>query len=427
MVSNSILLSQYPIKTLRETPSYADTPGYQWLVRAGFVRPAASGVFTLLPLGLKVIAKIEAIVRQEIEEIGGAEVLFPALLPREPYEVTGRWDEFGDNMFRLKDRKDSDYLLAPTHEETFTLLGQEMLNSHSDFPAILYQIQTKYRDELRPRAGLIRGREFIMKDSYSFDLTDEGLEISYQKHRAAYQKIFDRIGFEYAIVSAQSGAMGGSQSEEFFTPSPMGEDTFLTTPSGYAANIEAFKPYGDANKEITPEDVHDGDLAFNSEPVTVHRGIELGHIFQLGRKYAKAYNWTVQNQNSERVTPTMGSYGIGISRIMATLAEQSHDEKGLIWPENLTPFDFHIVLAVMNEKVVQTAQELQKQLEKRNYSVIIDDRTISTGVKFKDADLIGVPNQVVIGNLIKEHKIELKHRLGGSTEVLTLDQFFSKV
>jgi prolyl-tRNA synthetase len=422
-------LSQFPIKTLRETPSYADTPGYQYLIRAGFVRPASAGIFTLLPFGMKVISKIETIVREEIEAIGGVEVLFPALLPKEPFETTGRWEEFGESMFKLQDRKSSDYLLAPTHEEMFTLLGQEMFYSYQDFPAILYQIQTKYRDEVRPRAGLIRGREFIMKDSYSFDLDTNGLEASYQKHRQAYQKIFDRLGFDYVIVSAQSGAMGGSKSEEFFTIAAIGEDTFITTPSGFASNVEAFITHN-GGPAVDPETgellIQDGDLAQNGEPITLHRGIELAHIFQLGQKYAQAYNWTVQNQNSERITPTMGSYGIGISRILATFAELSRDDKGLIWSEALSPYDFQIIQAVSNDKVQQTTSELAKQLTKRGYTLLIDDRPLSAGVKFKDAELIGIPKTIIIGNLIKDHKLELKHRASGSTEVLTLDQLYSK-
>ncbi|MDR2538647.1 MAG: hypothetical protein LBC43_03300 [Bifidobacteriaceae bacterium] len=429
MTYNPTYLSDFPIKTLRETPSYADTPGYQYLIRAGFVRPASAGIFTLLPFGMKVISKIETIVREEIEAIGGVEVLFPALLPKEPFETTGRWEEFGESMFKLRDRKLSDYLLAPTHEEMFTLLGQEMFHSYQDFPAILYQIQTKYRDELRPRAGLIRGREFIMKDSYSFDLDANGLDVSYQKHRQAYQKIFNRLGFDYVIVSAQSGAMGGSKSEEFFTVSPIGEDTFISTPSGFASNVEAFETY-DGRPAIDPKTgellIKDGDLAKNGEPITLHRGIELAHIFQLGQKYARAYNWTVQNQNSERITPTMGSYGIGISRILATFAELFHDEKGLIWSTALSPYDFQIIQAISNDKVKETSFEIVKQLAKRGYSFLIDDRAISAGVKFKDAELIGVPQTIVLGNLIKEHKIELKHRATGSIETLTLDQLYSK-
>src|SRR5690606_29384673 len=256
-------MSSLFVRTLREDPAEAEVASHKLLVRAGYIRRAAPGIYSWLPLGLRVLAKIEAIVREEMTAIGGQEVHFPALLPREPYEATGRWEEYGPNLFRLKDRKEADYLLAPTHEEMFALLVKDLYSSYKDLPVILFQIQTKYRDEARPRAGLIRGREFVMKDSYSFDVKDEGLEVSYQKHREAYEKIFTRLGLDYVIVSAMSGAMGGSRSEEFLSPSPIGEDTFVRSPGGYAANVEAVVtpvpeaiPYDDApaaHVEDTPD------------------------------------------------------------------------------------------------------------------------------------------------------------------------------
>jgi len=571
--------SKFAIKTLRESPNYADTPGYQYLVRAGFFRPEAAGIFTMLPFALNTLAKIEAIIRDEINKIGGVEVSFPALLPREPYETTNRWIEYGDNLFKFKDRKKGDYLLAPTHEEMFTLLAKEMLVSYKDFPSILYQIQTKYRDEARPRAGVIRGREFIMKDSYSFDLGEKELEESYLKHRQAYLNIFNRLGLKVHIVQAQSGAMGGSKSEEFLLPCEIGEDTFILTPSGYAANVEAFIPYLESDEKVDykdlpkletidtpntktveqalnflndlgynytrknslknvvykinyPQDeegkqkselvdfvipgnrdvdlkrveaqlsnveiveategdfkkvpelipgyigphqqflgvryiidrtikkgdlfftganqkdqhvvnlvygrdfeieekldlinVLDGDLAYNKEPVTIQRGIELGHIFQLGYKYSNAFNWKIQNQEGKAITPIMGSYGIGVTRILAAYAETNHDEKGLIWSPELTPFDFEIVQAIKDEKVDTATENIIKKFSSKGYSIFVDDRDVSTGVKFKDAELIGFNQVIVLGNLLKEHKLELKSRQNGSTEVLSLDQLYSK-
>src|ERR1700712_2571184 len=233
-------LSHLFVRTLREDPVDAEVASHRLLVRAGYIRRQAPGIFAWLPLGLKVKRKIEAIVREEMENAGAQEVHFPGLLPREPYELSGRWEKYGDGIFRMKDRHGADYLLAPTHEEVFTLLVKDLYSSYKDLPLSIYQIQDKYRDEARPRAGLLRGREFTMKDAYSFDYTDAGLDISYQKQRDAYERIFTRLGLEYVIVQADAGAMGGSRSEEFLHPTPIGEDTFVRTAGGYAANVEAF-------------------------------------------------------------------------------------------------------------------------------------------------------------------------------------------
>jgi prolyl-tRNA synthetase len=577
-------LSTLFVRTLREDPADAEVASHKLLVRAGYIRRAAPGIYTWLPLGLRVLAKVEAVVREEMAAAGAQEVHFPALLPREPYEATNRWTEYGPNLFRLQDRKGGDYLLAPTHEEMFTLLVKDLYSSYKDLPLTLYQIQTKYRDEARPRAGLIRGREFVMKDAYSFDVDDEGLDASYQAQRDAYRRIFDRLGLEYVIVAATSGAMGGSRSEEFLTPTPIGEDTFVRSPGGYAANVEAVTtvapaplPFDDApaaHVEDTPDTptietlvalanerfarpdrawtaadtlknvvvalVHptgerellvvgvpgdrevdikrleaavspaevetagDADFAAHPElvrgyigpavlgpnadgravddegrkavrylldprvvagtrwitganeagrhvfdlvagrdftadgtveaaevrpgdeapdgsgPLELARGIEIGHIFQLGRKYAQALGLTVLDRNGKAVVVTMGSYGIGVTRVLAALAEANHDDKGLAWPAHVAPAHVHLVATGKDDAVFEAADELARKLSDRGVEVLYDDRPkVSPGVKFADAELLGVPLVVVVGRGLAEGVVEVRSRAGGdSVEIL---------
>ncbi len=563
-------MSSLFLRTLREDPADAEVPSHKLLVRAGYVRRVAPGVYSWLPLGLKVLRNIEQVVREEMDAIGAQEIQFPALLPREPYEATNRWTEYGPNLFRLKDRKGGDYLLGPTHEELFTQVVKGEYSSYKDYPVILYQIQTKYRDEERPRAGILRGREFLMKDSYSFDLTDEGLGESYAKHREAYVKIFDRLGLRYVIVSATSGAMGGSASEEFLAESETGEDTFVRSPeSGYAANVEAvttpappaqpiedkppaqvhhtpdtptietlvdFLNAADLGRTFTAADtlknvlvktrmpgakdwellavgvpgdrevdmkrleasvapaevallddadfaahpflvkgyIGPGALAANGVKYLVDprivtgtawvtgadkadhhvvdlvvgrdftpdgtieaaevragdpspdgagtlvaaRGIEIGHIFQLGRKYADAFALDALGPDSKPVRITMGSYGIGVSRLVAAIAEQSHDESGLVWPRAVAPFDVHVVIAGKNEEITVGGEQLAAELEAAGLSVLLDDRKASPGVKFADAELIGVPTIVVVGRGLASGLIEVKdRRTGERTEI----------
>jgi prolyl-tRNA synthetase len=567
------------LRTLREDPADAEVASHKLMVRAGYIRRAAPGIYTWLPLGLRVLGKVEAIVREEMESIGAQEVHFPALLPREPYEATNRWTEYGDGIFRLKDRKDADYLLGPTHEEMFTLLVKDLYSSYKDLPLSLYQIQTKYRDEARPRAGLLRGREFIMKDSYSFDIDDAGLEASYQAHRAAYVRIFDRLGFEYAVVKATSGAMGGSASEEFLAKAEVGEDTYVRcTHCDYAANVEAVtvrapaplpveglpeahaeetpdtptidtlvallnerhpredRPWtaadtlknvlvmlrhpdgateplaiglpGDrevdtkrlegqlepievepmdpetlasfpdlvkgyigpqvlgeesktgirylvdprvvtgtrwvtgadvagshvldlvAGRDFTPDgtfeaaEVRDGDGCPNCDEGVLEsaRGIEMGHVFQLGRKYADALGLQVLDVNGKLQTVTMGSYGIGVTRAVAAVAEGTLDDSGLCWPRNLAPYDVHLVAAGKDEAVFAAADRLARELVEAGVDVLYDDRDgrISPGVKFKDAELIGVPSIVTVGRGLATGVLELKDRRTGETSELAL-------
>ncbi|OEJ24738.1 proline--tRNA ligase [Streptomyces agglomeratus] len=560
-------MSRLMVKTLRDDPADAETLSHKLLVRAGYVRRNAAGIWTWLPLGKKVLENIARVVREEMDEIGGQEVLLPALLPKDAYEASGRWEEYGDLLFRLKDRKGGDYLLGPTHEEIFTQTVKDQCTSYKDLPVILYQIQIKYRDEARPRSGVLRGREFHMKDSYSFDTTDEGLAEAYALHRAAYQKIFTRLGFDYRIVSAVSGAMGGSASEEFLAPAAAGEDTFVDCPAcDYAANTEAvtfsaeavaaaydIAEHGPVVELDTPDtptietlaahlgvpasatlknllvkvdgeivavgvpgdrEVDLGKLGEHLAPAVVElvtaedfvgrpdlvrgyvgpqglekvryiadprvadgtawitgankpgkhaknvvagrdfdvddyldvvvveegdpcpqcgtglkldRAIEIGHIFQLGRKYTDTFQLDVLGQQGKPVRVTMGSYGIGVSRAVAALAEQSADDKGLCWPAEIAPADVHVVAA---GKALQTelAVEVADKLGAAGLRVLVDERPgVSPGVKFTDAELIGVPKILVAGRRSAEGVVELKDRRTGEREELTVDEAIARL
>lgn len=570
-------LSTLFVRTLREDPADAEVASHRWLVRAGYIRRVAPGIYSWLPLGLKVLAKVERIVREEMDALGGQEVRFPALLPREPYETTHRWTEYGPNLFRLKDRKGGDYLLGPTHEEMFTLLVKDLYSSYKDLPLSLYQIQTKYRDEARPRAGILRGREFVMKDSYSFDVDDAGLEASYQRHREAYIAIMNRLGLEFVIVQATSGAMGGSASEEFLAVADSGEDTFVRSPGGYAANVEAVTvptpepldyshvgapqriptpntptiqtlvdrvnaeypradrpwtgadtlknvvftlqhpngkrtplaiglpgdrevdlkrleaavapaevlPFGDedfaanpalkkgyigpeslgessesgvrylvdprvvtgtrwvtgsnaydthvidlvAGRDFTPDgvidvaEVREGDPAPDgSGPLSLARGIEMGHIFQLGRKYAEALGLKVLNEQGKLVTVTMGSYGVGVSRAVAAVAESNSDERGLVWPRELAPFDVQILATGKDAAVADYAEKLALELSAAGIEVLLDDRKASPGVKFTDAEILGMPTTVVVGRGLADGLVEVRDRASGERTELRADE-----
>lgn len=587
-------LSTSFIRTLREDPADAEVASHRLLVRACYVRRAAPGVYTWLPLGLRTLRKIEDIVRQEMDAMGGQEVHFPALLPAEPYQATGRWDDYGPTLFKLRDRKDGDYLLAPTHEEMFTLAVKDLYSSYKDLPAVIYQIQTKYRDEARPRAGIIRGREFVMKDSYSFDIDDAGLAAAYQAHRDTYERIFTRLGLDYVIVNAMAGAMGGSHSEEFLHPCEIGEDTFVRSSSGYAANAEAVttvvpepvdasgigparvvdtpdtptidslvelcnRAYprsdgrawtaadtlknvvvtlihpggerellvvgvpgdrdvdmkrleaavapaevemaGDTDFETHPElvrgyigptaigpnsplrrvekredgtevltgsvrylvdprivegtswvtgantdkkhvldlvmgrdftadgtieaaEVREGDPAPDgSGPLHLARGIEIGHIFELGRKYSQALGLTVLDENGKARVVTMGSYGIGVSRVMAALAEANHDDKGLTWPVQIAPYHVQVLATGKDQAVFDVAEQIASSLDADGIEVLYDDRRkVSAGVKFADAELLGLPYTLVVGrDLAKEGTVEIRDRRTGERRSVPAD------
>ena len=574
----ALRMSSLFLRTLREDPVDAELPSHRLLVRAGYIRRAAPGLYSWLPLGFRVLRRVEAIVREEMDAIGAQEVHFPALLPREPYEASNRWTQYGDSIFRLHDRKGADYLLGPTHEEMFTLLVKDLYSSYKDLPLSLYQIQNKYRDEPRPRAGLLRGREFVMKDSYSFDVSDEAFVASYEAHRAAYINIFDRLGFDYVIVKAMSGAMGGSASEEFLATAEHGEDTYVRcTSCDYAANVEAVRvpspepvPYDDApsaHAEETPDtptidtlvrhldekyprtdrqwqpgdtlknvlvmlahpdgtreplavgvpgdrevdlkrlsaqvepaeveafdetafarhpslargyigpgvlgeknasgirylldprivkgtrwvtgadrsgshvldlvagrdfegdgvieaaDVRDGDPCPNcGGSLQSARGIEMGHIFQLGRRFAEALDLRVLDENGKLVTVTMGSYGVGVSRAVAALVENSHDEFGIVWPRAVSPADVHIVATGKDPAVFEAGEQLTRDLEAAGLTVLYDDRArVSPGVKFKDAELVGVPTIAVVGKGLVDGLVEVKDRASGHRGDVALD------
>jgi len=577
-------LSNLFLRTLREDPADAEVPSHRLLVRGGYVRRIAPGIFSWLPLGFITYRNVERIVREEMDAAGFQEVHFPALLPREPYEQTNRWTEYGGNLFRLKDRRENDYLLGPTHEEMFTLMVKGEYSSYKDLPVSLYQIQTKYRDEARPRAGILRGREFVMKDSYSFDVSDEGLQASYDKHRAAYIKTFDRLGLSYVIVSATSGAMGGSASEEFLAPCESGEDTFVKcTSCDYAANVEAVvtpvpaslsiedapaahiedtpntptieslvnhaneaQPLADrawtaadtlknvvltvtlpdastyplvvglpgdrevdmkrleavlhpgvpapmeeaefakhpslvkgyigpeslgeksvskiryvvdprvvdgtrwitganqpgrhvfdltmgrdftADGTIEAAEIKAGDVCPNcASELEIARGIEIGHIFQLGRKYAEALDLKVLDENGKQVVVTMGSYGIGVSRAVAAIAEQTYDEIGLVWPREVSPADVHLVATGKDDAVYEYAENLAASLENAGLRILMDDRRqASPGVKFKDSELLGVPTIVVVGKGLVDGVIEIKDRATGERIEVPADEAAERI
>ena len=583
-------MSELFVRTLREDPADAEVPSHRWLVRAGYIRRAAPGIYSWLPLGYKVLRNIENIVREEMDAIGSQEVHLPALLPKEPYEASGRWTDYGPNIFRLQDRKGGDYLLGPTHEEMFTLLVKDLYSSYKDLPLSLYQIQTKYRDEARPRAGILRGREFVMKDSYSFDVDDAGLQKAYDAHRDAYIRIFNRLGFEYVIVHAMSGAMGGSASEEFLAVAENGEDTFVASPGGYAANVEAVHvpvpdevAYDDApaahvhdtpdtptiqtlvdyanarvprdanahvaredrpwtaadtlknvivmvrkldgsreplaiavpgdrevdlkrlaavlepeeaeafteedfadhptlakgyigpgvlgadnasgiryladprvvvgtrwvtgadepgrhvfdlvcGRDFTPDgvidvaEIREGDPAPDgSGPLRLARGIEMGHIFQLGRKYAEALGLKVLDSNGKLVTVTMGSYGVGVSRAVAAVAEGTSDEKGLCWPREIAPYDVQILATGKGDAVLNAATDLARELDDAGVRVLLDDRKASPGVKFADAEIMGMPTSVVVGRGLADGMVELRDRKTGESENIPLDEAVSRI
>jgi prolyl-tRNA synthetase len=554
------------LRTLRDDPADAEVASHRLLVRAGYIRRIGAGIYSWLPLGVITLRNIERVIREEMDKAGFQEVHFPSLLPREPYEATNRWEEYGPSLFRLQDRKGADYLLGPTHEEMFTLMVKGEYSSYKDLPLSIYQIQTKFRDEARPRSGIIRGREFVMKDSYSFDLDDAGLDISYQKHRDAYVQTFDRLGLKYNIVKAVSGAMGGSKSEEFLAPCTTGEDTYVLCPScGFAANVEAMvtkvdpvdasatpaleeldtpntptidslvqvlnerfgggftgastlknvmliadgkaisvlvpgdrevdlkrfqenlggihelRTFEDADfakfpnlvkgyigpqnaqalgitvyadpriapgtswvtgankrdrharnvvngRDFTPDayveaaEVRAGDACPEcATEVIIDRAIEIGHIFQLGRKYAGALSLTVLDQNGKSQVVTMGSYGIGVTRAVAAIAEQTHDEIGLNWPAELAPAKVHIVATGKEDLPFDTAEKIATELEAAGVSVMLDDRRgTSPGVKFKDAELIGNPVIVVVGKSLEQGNVEVRVRKSGDKQEVAL-------
>ena len=416
------------IPTLKDSPQDAEVISHQLMLRAGMIRKVSSGIYTWLPLGLKVLRKIENIVREEMDLSGAQEVLMPMVQPRELWEETNRWEKMGPELLRIKDRHDRDFCLGPTHEEVITDLIRNNVKSYKELPLNIYQIQTKFRDEIRPRYGIMRGREFLMKDSYSFNINEESLQETYIEMRNTYKKILERIGLEYKIVKADSGAIGGDISEEFHVLAENGEDTIaVSDASEFAINAELLLGAGDDASSLEGQPFPGGDGV-----IEIKKGIEVGHIFQLGKVYTEAMKVSVSNQEGRAVDLFMGCYGIGVSRLVAAAIEQNHDEKGIIWPEAITPFEINIVAIgyTKEPKIADAANDLYKKLLSMGYEVILDDRKDGYGTKMKDAELIGIPVSLIIGNkFIDTGEVELKHRNGQSStndisEVTTIFEHF---
>ncbi|MDP0596887.1 MAG: proline--tRNA ligase [SAR86 cluster bacterium] len=416
------------IPTLKDSPQDAEVISHQLMLRAGMIRKVSSGIYTWLPLGLKVLRKIENIVREEMDQSGAQEVLMPMVHPKELWEETKRWEKMGPELLRFKDRHDRDFCLGPTHEEVITDLVRNNVKSYKELPLNIYQIQTKFRDEIRPRYGVMRGREFLMKDSYSFNIDEASLQETYLLMRNTYKKILERIGLEYKIVKADSGAIGGDASEEFHVLAENGEDTIaISDASEFAINTELLLNEGEDISTLEGKPSPDGNGV-----IEIKKGIEVGHIFQLGKIYTELMKVNVLNQEGRAVDLFMGCYGIGVSRLVAAAIEQNNDDKGIIWPEAIAPYEVNIVAIgyAKEPQISEAANNLSEQLQAMGYEVIVDDRKDGYGTKMKDAELIGIPVNVIIGNkFIESGEVELKHRNGQSstnniTEITSIFEHF---
>ena len=416
------------IPTLKDSPQDAEVISHQLMLRAGMIRKVSSGIYTWLPLGLKVLRKIENIVREEMDQSGAQEVLMPMVHPKELWEETKRWEKMGPELLRFKDRHDRDFCLGPTHEEVITDLVRNNVKSYKELPLNIYQIQTKFRDEIRPRYGVMRGREFLMKDSYSFNIDEVSLQETYLLMRNTYKKILERIGLEYKIVKADSGAIGGDASEEFHVLAENGEDTIaISDASEFAINTELLLNEGEDISSLEGKPSPDGNGV-----IEIKKGIEVGHIFQLGKIYTELMKVNVLNQEGRAVDLFMGCYGIGVSRLVAAAIEQNNDDKGILWPESIAPYEVNIVAIgyTKEPKIAEAANSLSEQLQAMGYEVIVDDRKDGYGTKMKDAELIGIPVNVIIGNkFIESGEVELKHRNGQSsinniTEITSIFEHF---
>ena len=416
------------IPTLKDSPQDAEVISHQLMLRAGMIRKVSSGIYTWLPLGLKVLRKIENIVREEMDQSGAQEVLMPMVHPKELWEETKRWEKMGPELLRIKDRHDRDFCLGPTHEEVITDLVRNNVKSYKELPLNIYQIQTKFRDEIRPRYGVMRGREFLMKDSYSFNIDEASLQETYLLMRNTYKKILERIGLEYKIVKADSGAIGGDASEEFHVLAENGEDTIaISDASEFAINTELLLSEGEDISTLEGKPSPDGNGV-----IEIKKGIEVGHIFQLGKIYTELMKVNVLNQEGRAVDLFMGCYGIGVSRLVAAAIEQNNDGKGILWPESIAPYEVNIVAIgyTKEPKIADAANNLSEQLQSMGYEVIVDDRKDGYGTKMKDAELIGIPVNIIIGNkFIESGEVELKHRNGQSstnniTEITSIFEHF---
>ena len=423
-----MLFSKLLLPTLKEAPQEAEVVSHQLMLRAGMIRKVASGIYTWLPLGLKVLKKIENIVREEMDSSGAQEVFMPMVQPKELWEETSRWEKMGPELLRIKDRHERDFCLGPTHEEVITDIIRTNVKSYKELPLNIYQIQTKFRDEVRPRYGIMRGREFLMKDAYRFNIDEESLQETYIIMRETYKKVLERIGLEYKISAADSGAIGGDSSEEFHVLADNGEDTIAVSDSSeFAINSELLLKEGENINSLEGEPSPDGNGT-----IQIKKGIEVGHIFKLGKLYAKSMKANVLNAEGKASTLYMGCYGIGVSRLVAAAIEQNFDEKGIIWPHSIAPFDINIISIGHNkDKEITTASiKLYEELTKMNYSVLLDDRKDGYGTKIKDSELIGIPLNIVIGkNYLENKEVELIGRNGETssnpiTEIKTILEFF---
>ena len=402
------------LPTLKDTPQDAEVISHQLMLRSGMIRRVTSGIYTWLPIGLKVLRKVENIVRDEMDASGAQEVLMPMVQPKELWEETQRWEKMGPELLRIQDRHKRDFCLGPTHEEVITDLIRNNMKSYKELPLNLYQIQTKFRDEVRPRYGVMRGREFLMKDSYSFNLNEESLNESYLLMKETYKKILDRLGLKFKIVKADSGAIGGDASEEFHVLAENGEDTIAVSDSSdFAINTELLLEEGEDLESLQGKPSPDGKGI-----IQIKKGIEVGHIFQLGKVYTDAMKANVLDHEGKAKSLFMGCYGIGVSRLVAAAIEQNYDEKGIIWPEAMTPFEVNIVAIGFDKdkKIAKAATDLYDELSSMGYEVMLDDRKDGYGIKMKDAELIGIPMNIIIGKQFLQNKeIELKHRDGQSS------------
>lgn len=409
-----MLFSKLLLPTLKDAPQEAEVISHKFMLRAGMVRKVASGIYTWLPLGLKVLRKIENIVREEMDNSGAQEVLMPMVQPKELWNETNRWEKMGPELLRIQDRHERDFCLGPTHEEVITDLIRNNVKSYKELPLNIYQIQTKFRDEVRPRYGVMRGREFLMKDSYSFNIDEACLEETYLAMRNTYKKVLERMGLEYKIVSADSGAIGGDASEEFHVLAETGEDTIaVSNSSEYAINTELLLKEGEDISSLEGKPSPDGEGI-----IEIKKGIEVGHIFQLGKVYAEDMKANVLNNEGKASTLYMGCYGIGVSRLVAATIEQNNDEKGIIWPQSVAPFDINIIAIGFqkDEKIAKASNSLYKELTNMGYDVLLDDRKDGYGTKIKDSELIGIPLNIIIGKqFIEKEEIEFRTRTGDTS------------
>ena len=419
-------LSKYFLPTLKENPIDATVVSHQLMVRAGMIRQTASGIYSWLPLGLKVLRKVEKIIKEEMDKAGALEVLMPTIQPAELWIESGRYEAYGKEMLRIKDRHDRDILYGPTHEEVVTDLFRKNIASYKDLPKNLYQIHWKFRDEIRPRFGLMRGREFLMKDSYSFDLNEEDARKTYDLMYETYFKIFRKMGLKPIALRADTGAIGGDLSHEFHILADVGESAIF-----YDKKFDELSEEQEIDIAQTQQiyamadDLHIPEKCpIPADHLVSKRGIEVGQVFNFGLKYSKAMEASVMGASGEKIYPNMGSYGIGVSRVVAAAIEANHDENGIIWPAQISPFDVILInIRVGDEACDKACEELYFKLQNKGVEVLYDDTKNSLGQKFSVADLIGVPTQIIVGpKSLALGKVEIKNRKTGEKSEVSFDE-----